>query len=62
MMAEWSNQNHKDIRYLMVLAHQSVSMDVTAPTPSLVTKAAEFLTPSYHNVNVILASLVYRVW
>ena len=43
-------------------AHQSVWMDVTAPKPSLVTRGAEYLTPSYHNINFILASLVYEVW
>ena len=42
-------------------ADQSVWKDVTAPKPSLVTIAAEFLTPSYHNINVMLAQLEYMV-
>ena len=42
-------------------AHQSVWMDVTSPKPSLVTRRADFLTPSYHNIDVMLAPLVYGV-
>ena len=41
-------------------AHQSFCMDGTALKPSVVTKTAEFLTPSYHNINVMLAPLEYR--
>ena len=43
-------------------AHQSVWMDVTAQKPSLMTGAAKFLTPSCHNINLMLAPLVYGVW